>query len=327
MCQGVIQWEDSFLKTFNILSIDGGGILGLYSASMLDRIQTEFFNDKSFADSFQLITGTSTGGIIALALATGAKASEVVEFYKKYGTKIFPKTKRKGLVREKYKNTELKHALEAFFGNKTITDCKTKVCIPAIDVCNSQPLVFKTNNNGSQTRDLTCKLVDIAMATSAAPTFFPIYKFNEYLGLMDGGLWQNNPSLFGVIEANNCFVGKDKEYDSINLMSIGNPLSSLPSTINYKSGHSGAAKLNASLITMPMKISSIGTHQILSFLNQSHALNIQKYLRIESINISSECRKLSMDKADDEAFNLMLSICQNDFNLNKTKLQTFFKEA
>ncbi|UTC77677.1 hypothetical protein E4O04_06555 [Treponema sp. OMZ 799] len=59
-------------KTFNILSIDGGGILGLYSAELLNLIEKELFkNNKTFSDKFNLIAGTSTGGIIALALALG----------------------------------------------------------------------------------------------------------------------------------------------------------------------------------------------------------------------------------------------------------------
>ncbi|MBD5441260.1 MAG: patatin-like phospholipase family protein [Treponema sp.] len=314
------------MKNFNILSIDGGGILGLYSASMLEQIQKEFCNGRPLSEKFNLMAGTSTGGIIALALALGSDASRIVEFYKNFGEKIFPKKHRFGCLKEKYSNIPLKKALENFFGDKTISNCKSKVCIPAIDAVNCQPIIFKTNNNGKLNRDENTKLVDIALATSAAPTYFPMYAFDNFLGLVDGGLWQNNPALFAVIEAVNYFVGEGKEFDCINILSIGNPLSALPNSIKSNSTNSSIAKLNINLVTLPMKISSIGTNQILSFLYKNHALNVNKYLRIESQNVPNDIKKLSLDLATEEAFNLMLSRCANDFNQNKCDLYDFFKE-
>lgn len=315
-----------FLKSFNILSIDGGGILGLYSASMLEQIQKEFCNGQPLSEKFNLMAGTSTGGIIALALAISSDASRIVEFYKNFGEKIFPKKHRFGCLKEKYSNIPLKKALENFFGDKTISNCKSKVCIPAIDAVNCQPIIFKTNNNGKLNRDENTKLVDIALATSAAPTYFPMYAFDNFLGLVDGGLWQNNPALFAVIEAVNYFVGEDKEFDCINILSIGNPLSALPNSIKSNSTNSSIAKLNINLVTLPMKISSIGTNQILRFLHKNHALNVNKYLRIESQNVPNDIKKLSLDLATEEVFNLMLSRCANDFNQNKCDLYDFFKE-
>ena len=220
----------------------------------------------------------------------------------------------------------MKKALENFFGDKTISNCKSKVCIPAIDAVNCQPIIFKTNNNGKLNRDENTKLVDIALATSAAPTYFPMYAFDNFLGLVDGGLWQNNPALFAVIEAVNYFVGEDKEFDCINILSIGNPLSALPNSIKSNSTNSSIAKLNINLVTLPMKISSIGTNQILCFLHKNNALNINKYLRIESQNVPNDIKKLSLDLATEEAFNLMLSRCANDFNQNKCALYDFFEE-
>ena len=314
------------MKSFNILSIDGGGILGLYSASMLEQIQKEFCNGQPLSEKFNLMAGTSTGGIIALALAISSDASRIVEFYKNFGEKIFPKKHRFGCLKEKYSNIPLKKALENFFGDKTISNCKSKVCIPAIDAVNCQPIIFKTNNNGKLNRDENTKLVDIALATSAAPTYFPMYAFDNFLGLVDGGLWQNNPALFAVIEAVNYFVGEDKEFDCINILSIGNPLSALPNSIKSNSTNSSIAKLNINLVTLPMKISSIGTNQILRFLHKNHALNVNKYLRIESQNVPNDIKKLSLDLATEEVFNLMLSRCANDFNQNKCDLYDFFKE-
>lgn len=87
--------RNSGKKTFKILSIDGGGILGLYSVDVLDRIQKECYNGRPLSQEFNLITGTSTGGIIALGLAIGKSAEQIKEFYLRYGESIFPKNRRK----------------------------------------------------------------------------------------------------------------------------------------------------------------------------------------------------------------------------------------
>ena len=315
-------------KTFNILSIDGGGILGLYSADILARIQQEFCNDKPLAEYFNLITGTSTGGIIALALSTGASAKEVKQFYLRHGEKIFPKKKRKypGLFKNEYSNKNLTSALKEFFGNKTIKDCKSSVCIPAIDVATCQPIMFKTNNNGQLRRDENTLLVDIALATSAAPTYLPIHSFDSFLGLVDGGLWQNNPTLYGIIEAISYFVGNDKEYDKIKILSLGNPSSCTRIRISTKNHNSSIFKWKSNLVTLPMKISSIATTQIVDFLYKTQALDIEKYLRIEPQNLPTNFLDLKLDSADDESYKKILAQSASDFNQNKTKLQNFFTE-
>ncbi len=315
-------------KTFNILSIDGGGILGLYSADILERIEHEYCNDEPLSKHFNLITGTSTGGIIALALSVGASAKEIKQFYLRHGEKIFPKKKRDcpGLFKNKYSNKNLKNALKEFFGNKTIKDCRNYVCIPSIDVATCQPIMFKTNNNGQLCRDENTLLVDIALATSAAPTYFPIHSFDSFLGLVDGGLWQNNPTLYGIIEAISYFVGNGKEYDKIKILSLGNPSSCTRTGISTKNHNSSILKWNANLVTLPMKISSIATTQIVSFLYKTQALNIEKYLRIEPQNLSTNFLDLKLDSADEESYKKILAQSSSDFNQNKNELHNFFME-
>ena len=75
-------------KYFNILSIDGGGIKGLYPAKVLEQIEGRF--DKKISDHFDMICGTSTGGLIALALSLNHPASKIAKFYSTRGDKIFP---------------------------------------------------------------------------------------------------------------------------------------------------------------------------------------------------------------------------------------------
>lgn len=321
-------------KTFNILSIDGGGILGLYSAELLTLIEKELFkNSKTFSDKFNLIAGTSTGGIIALALALGCSPAQISELYKFHGEEIFHKSYfnclfKNWIITNRYSSIPLQNTLSEFFGDKAVKDCKTNICIPAIDVSNCQPIIFKTNHNGNLTRDIDVKLADIALATSAAPTYFPLHRFGYYRGLADGGLWQNNPALFAVIEACTYFVGEDKAYDSINILSIGNPLSAIKETVSVETRKSGLMKWAAKMVTMPMKISSFGVHNIINSLSKNKALFINKYLRIESENLPDkpECKKLSLDSANRKTYRLLSELSFNDFNKNKTNIINFFKE-
>jgi hypothetical protein len=285
---------------------------------------------KQFSDKFQLITGTSTGGIIALALAIGCQPEEISDFYKEYGVKIFPPWRRFlfkiPLLSHKYSNRTLSEALTTIFKDLTISDCKTSVCIPVIDISNCQPVVFKTNNSGDQTREVNTKLKDIALATSAAPTYFPIYSFDHYSGLVDGGLWQNNPALCGIIEAANHFVGEGKEYQAMKILSIGNPLSGIRNSIPTKTKNSSLLKWNSQLVLLPMKITSLGTHEMIKIIQRNRSFPIDSYIRIESSQLPNEYRGLSLDSADDKSIQKLLNRSHFDFYQYKTILEGFFKE-
>ncbi|PIX11189.1 MAG: phospholipase, partial [Flavobacteriaceae bacterium CG_4_8_14_3_um_filter_31_8] len=159
-------------KTFKILSIDGGGIKGLYSASILASFENK--TGKNIADHFDMICGTSTGGLIAIGLANGMSAKDLVDLYIANGSKIFP-TSNSNLIRgfqnsyksfrqiffsNKHSVKPLKRILEDLFGDKTMNDSTNLLCIPSFNLTNGQPKVFK--KSGSQTEhfvDNTIKLV------------------------------------------------------------------------------------------------------------------------------------------------------------------------
>lgn len=219
-------------KTFKILSIDGGGIKGLYSASILASFENK--TGKNIADHFDMICGTSTGGLIAIGLANGMSAKDLVDLYTENGSKIFP-TSNSNLIRgfqnsykslrqiffsNKHSVKPLKRILEDLFEDKTMKDATNLLCIPSFNLTNGQPKVFK--KSGSQTEhfvDNTIKLVDIALATSAAPSYYPIHEHNNFL-YTDGGVWANNPSLCGLLEAIDYYVGEGKEFDDFSILSI-----------------------------------------------------------------------------------------------------------
>lgn len=213
-------------KTFKILSIDGGGIKGIYSAALLAKF--EELSNQRITDCFDLICGTSTGGLIAILLGAGFSANEIVNFYKNNASKIFPERNviisfiKQACGINKHNNASLRNALTQLLKDKQMKDAIINLCIPSIDCDNEKPVVFKTPHDPKFTRDAELKMLDVALATSAAPAFLPKHKLKELeRSMIDGGLWANNPALVGVIEAQNLFLKQDS-YENFALLSIGN---------------------------------------------------------------------------------------------------------
>ncbi len=213
-------------KKFRILSLDGGGIRGLYSARMLKNIEdkcgVDFYND------FDLIVGTSTGSILAGAIVKKIDLDKVVSLYENEGKNIFKKRWfcRFGLFKSKYSPEPLKEQLKSIFGNTTFKDIKKPLLINATDIGNSSQFVFKTtfNNqndaNGNKknlVRDPDVALYDAILASSSAPIFFPPHKVGNFL-LADGGLWANSPVLVALAEAKKIFNAEPK---NVVIVSIG----------------------------------------------------------------------------------------------------------
>lgn len=223
-------------KKFKILSIDGGGIRGVYPARFLTELEDDL--GGHLADNFDLICGTSTGGILALALGLKIPAREIEKLYIENRKDIFLKPYylrlRMGIRRAKYNNSKLEKLIESKFKEANngvspkIADLKTRVCVTGYNLINAKPNVFKTPHKEEYHIDKHLPAYQVAMATSAAPTFFNpysnYYKKNgsneerEFLMRVDGGVFANNPSFIGLTEAH-CALGI--KYEDIELYSIG----------------------------------------------------------------------------------------------------------
>ncbi len=287
-------------KPFKILSIDGGGIKGLYSAKILEHLEKRY--NRSISDYFDMICGTSTGGLIALALALKIPAENISLFYEQYGKQIFPyRTKIGGIIRQtlwggKYTDKPLRAALEKIFGDKKIKDSHNLLCIPSYSLTDARPWVFKYDHDGNPKqpldRDNKALCVDVALATTAAPTYFPLCEiaYYDHKQFIDGGVWANNPTLVGVIEALTYFVGKDKEFDSIQVLSV----SSLNNTAGKPVGlnrHRSFVKWRNDLFDTSIIGHSHFTDYIMNKLCALNQIKIQ-YHRIPSENISAEQQHL-----------------------------------
>lgn len=222
-------------KKFKILSIDGGGIRGVYPARFLAKLEADL--GAPLAEHFDLICGTSTGGILALALALKIPASQIQQLYVDNRKSIFPKFYRRwrlGLRRAKYNPNKLEELVKTKFAeaNNNITpligDLSTRVCITGYDLINAKPKVFKTPHKPDYDTDLHIPAYQVAMATAAAPTYFNPYSNyyqiaekegnEEFLMRVDGGVFANNPALIGLTEAH-CAL--QIPYEDIELYSIG----------------------------------------------------------------------------------------------------------
>lgn len=321
-------------KPFKILAIDGGGIKGLYSAKVLEHLEDRY--KCSISDYFDMICGTSTGGLIALALALKIPTSDINKFYEDHGREIFPKrTKLGGIIRQsfwrgKYNDKPLKLALENIFQQKKIADSQNLLCIPSYSITDARPWVFKYDHKeGKLDRDNKALCVDVALATSAAPTYFPLSEIDYYdkKQFIDGGVWANNPTVVGVLEALTYFVGEGREFDSIDVLSI--------SSLNSTAGKSIGLKRHRSFIRWRNDLfdtSIIGqshfTHYMMSKLCELNHIKV-KYVRVPSENISAEQQHLvQLDGASETAINFIRGKGNDRGELAKKDptIETFFKE-
>jgi patatin-like phospholipase/acyl hydrolase len=204
-------------RDFRILSIDGGGIKGIFAATFLARLEATHLSGRGLADHFDMIAGTSTGGIIALALALGMSAADILDLYLSRGADIFPRRRDFGLIRPAYKPDVLRAELRRRFGDHILGDAITRLCIPSADGKHGDVAVFKTPHHPNFARDWTMPAVDIALATSAAPTFLRVHQTGGYY-FIDGGVWANNPAMIAVVDALSCF---NIERRQIRMLSLG----------------------------------------------------------------------------------------------------------
>ncbi|SEP37042.1 patatin-like phospholipase family protein [Rhodopseudomonas pseudopalustris] len=217
------------IKPFRVLSLDGGGMRGTYTATYLDQVASAFARRRKIGPldmgaSFNLIVGTSTGGIIACALAAGVPLSKVVDLYRLHGAAIFRRplpSNLIGAVPDSFRRpaalaegeAALQLALENVLGHITLKDIYEQrgiaLAITAVEMSQHHAWVFKTPHFADTThRDDAYTLAEVCLATSAAPIFRSMAAINHadnggkgYNVFVDGGLWANNPVLVALIEA------------------------------------------------------------------------------------------------------------------------------
>jgi uncharacterized protein len=199
-----------------ILSIDGGGIRGVIPAALLAEIERR--TQRPIAHLFDLVAGTSTGGILALGLTipkTGSAplytAEQLLTMYEQEGLHIFSRSPWHrliscgSLVREKYPSAGIERVLADYFGDSRLRDAATDVLVTSYEIERSFPFFFKSSN-ARQRPDYDFPARHVARATSAAPTYFQPMKIPtgtnpDHYTLIDGGVFANNPAACALVEA------------------------------------------------------------------------------------------------------------------------------
>lgn len=222
--------EELQLRKRRILCIDGGGILGTFPAAFLAGLE-QHLQGRPIGSYFDLIAGTSTGGIIAIGLAMGLRAADLLDLYEQRGPEIFGQGRgavadfvfdklrlARQLVMNKHDSGPLRTVLEDVLGEKRIGDARTRLLIPAWNPVARSVYIYKTAHHPRLRNDYKSLAVDAAMATAAAPTYFRQHITQHAVGLTDGGTWANNPTALAVVEAITMLGWPGR---SLNVLSLG----------------------------------------------------------------------------------------------------------
>jgi hypothetical protein len=197
---------------YRILSLDGGGIGGVFPAAFLARFQENL--EHPIASYFDLIAGTSTGGIIAIGLGLGVSAGNILNLYEEWGPAIFDQQhgpartwlrrrwrSARHLFASKYSSNNLRAALAGVLQDRRLGDSGNRLLIPAWNPTLQRVYIYKTAHNPRLESDYKQLAIDAAMATAAAPTFLKPHLTRDFVELVDGGVWANNPIGVATVEA------------------------------------------------------------------------------------------------------------------------------
>lgn len=246
-------------QSFKLLSCDGGGIRGLITSLLIQNLEQDF-GVIGKADGF---AGTSTGGLISLGLANGVNIDDIVNIYQNEGSTIFkpngwfdaevpeqrsiPESVEEvdsgpGIFSCQYTNTGVESIAKKLLGSNKISDSKKFLAVNTARLWDNDRWdgVTLSNTAGNPYRDI--KMADAALATSAAPTYFPPYEIGSFGFFADGGTFANNPAMTGVSEA--LHGGAASSLDDVLVLSLGtgeNPLgippSAIPKPLNWGVNH------------------------------------------------------------------------------------------
>lgn len=304
--RGLTSESQGGLLPRRILSIDGGGIKGVYPAAFLATIERAA--GIRIADHFDLIAGTSTGGIIALGLGLGLSAEEILGFYRENGPAIFSQPGSKGVARRAvdlfkgstrsarsllgpaYDSRVLESALVKAFGSRILGESGTRLVIPAFSAGTGSVYVFKTSHHPRLELDWKVPAAQVALATSAAPTYFPAHTMSDGAWLLDGGVWANNPVGMAAVEAVSVLGWNSAD---IQILSLGctEPLYRCPP----RAGKLNLMLSSVSLFMQGQSAASLGTAKLLCGHTEMrpklyrYSLNVQDGLyNLDSVNALNE---------------------------------------
>jgi hypothetical protein len=332
-------------KPFRVLSLDGGGMRGIYTAQYLSSLADGFSKKRScktldIGSGFDLIVGTSTGAILACALVANVPLAKVVEFYSNRGAAIFerrvPTSFGPSLVSDllrrpnalKRGDAELRSALTECFGDETVGAVyerrKIALGITAVDMSTHRSWVFKTPHmKGSNHRDDPFTLVELCLASSAAPIYRSLAQMPAHDGssgshvFADGGLWANNPVLIGMIDA----LELAPAGQSIEIFSIGTVPRPAGDDMRKEVVHRSLLdwRFGAEAASLAIDAQEFAFHQMARMLSRhlDHPCTVVRFPR-ESVP-ANMMQYLDLDEVRPDALREIVNLARNDVNMTNSK--------
>jgi len=283
-----------------ILAVDGGGAKGVFPLAFLASVEESI--SGPIAEFFDLVVGTSTAGIIALGLGLGFSASEMLGFYVDLIPRVFQgnriwRTLRSILV-AKWDKKVLRTMLAEKFGSRKLGHSKVRLVIPAQDAVSGQVHLYKTAHHPRFEKDYLVDAVDIALATAAAPTYFPTFARGDGGLFIDGGTWANNPLGVAVVEASAVL---EWERASLRVLSLGCTTAPLriASALWAPKGKAYWATKWLDLMLIGQSSGAIGTAQLIAGHENVHRISpvLAKSLDMDGVRDIRTLRGLGVNEA------------------------------
>ncbi len=299
-------------QEFKILAVDGGGLLGTYSAAVLEKLEEIY--GRRCCDHFDMFAGTSSGAIIASALACGYPARKIREFYETKGRIIFHNnicgtwTDKLRMIRQvffgaKHRNKELLKELYDVLKDNTFRSPKSYLCISSFNVTKGVTRVFKTPHSKKQKKNREIPLYKAVACSASAPTFlpeyFPGFENEDNDGYVDGGTWAQNPALVGLTEALKYFAGPGKPFKTVKILSVASFAESLKRNKKLNCVRDWNWGLDFMGLFMTAQQKSCG-YMIGNILNSK-----ESYLRIEPEVTQQMAEQFTPDNTDPVKFKVM----------------------
>jgi len=342
------------LKPFRVLSLDGGGIRGLYTATLLQQLAVRVARLNGSAEEsnldlgaqFDLIVGTSTGSIIAVALAAGVTLEKVLSMYRTQAAAIFqrPMPLQDGCLGTKVRtgawavrnlcspaneSSSLRAALAPVLKDETLGQVfarrRVALCVPTIDAEAQKAWVFKTPHSQRLTRDNSYQLIDVCMASAAAPVFFPMHAVKSpnpgasstHL-FVDGGLWGNNPVLVGLVEALE-MVKPDQE---IEILSVGTCPGTKSKVLTQEDANRGSLqwKGGVDIVSLSLEAQASVVPYLASKLVGAMGGRVRLHRLREPEASSDESKHLALDAVDSKSLAVIEMLGQRATDLNMSEL-------
>ncbi|CAH1073338.1 CBASS cGAMP-activated phospholipase [Candidatus Nitrotoga sp. 1052] len=292
-----IKW--SVEQPFQALALTGGGFRGIFAAQALQCMEEHI--GHPVGRHFDISCGTSIGGIVALAVAFEVPMKKVVDVFTEHGEAIFPShTPPEGKWqigcdlfkhrnRPRYSSVSLRQAIASLIPEGAVLgDALHPVAIPAVNVTEGRPQVFKTRHKQEWHRDWKLKAIDVALATSAAPTFFGLAEVSGSL-YSDGGLFANAPDLIAFHEAEYYF---GVPVDAVRILSIGT------TTKSYSISFNAGREFGVADWMQDARLFSVMISAQQQFVDQlmAHRLG-DRYLRLDKEPSQEQASDLGLDIA------------------------------